>query len=459
MGVFKSYDIRGVFGSEITVDLAHRIGISLGRHFRGFPEHKGKDSLHLIVGRDMRPSAAECAPAVIEGLRQNGIRVTDIGMVSTPCLYFAVAHLGADGGVMCTASHNPAQYIGFKVCRELALPIGYDAGLKDVEATLGEPPVGSSKGTLSTYDIDGDYIAFLLGMAKNVQPLKVVVDASNGMAGKYLERLFAGLPCRFEGMFLEPDGTFPNHEADPSKLKNLEALSRRVRESGAFVGFCLDGDGDRLGIVDEKGEAVRGDMIAALLSRDTLRAHPGQPVCYDLRSSKVLRDVITEGGGKPIRSRVGHAHIKKQMREIGSPFGSELSGHFYFQLEDRQRFYADSGLIALVRMLNILSEGDELVSQRIAPLMKYAHTGELNFKVEDQKGALAAIRAEFTDGAQDELDGVSVQYPTWWFNVRPSNTEPLLRLTLEGDDVATKEAGLQRVLKVLHRFGQEAAGH
>lgn len=456
MGCFKSYDIRGVFGSEITVELAHRIGIALGRHFRGFPRHQGKRDIHLIVGRDMRASAAACAPALIEGLRRNGIRITDIGMVTTPCLYFAVNRLGADGGVMCTASHNPARYIGFKVCRELAEPIGYAAGLKDVEAMLDEPPIGDTLGTLSSLDLDQAYLDFILGMARDVAPMTVVVDASNGMAGKYLERLFAALPCRFEGMFLEPDGTFPNHEADPSKAENLAALGERVRASGARVGFCLDGDGDRLGMVDENGVPVRGDILAALLTRDVLQRSPGRAICYDLRSSKVLEDVIRGAGGTPHRSKVGHAHIKKQMRQLGASFGSELSGHFYFELRDGQTFYADSGLIALVRMLDVLSATTEPVSALVAPLLTFAHTGEINFVVEDRDAATAAVREAFKDGRQDELDGISVHYEDWWFNVRSSNTEPLLRLTLEGDTPAIKDAALERVLAVLRRFGEGA---
>jgi phosphomannomutase len=454
MSVFRSYDVRGIYPAEIDTALARDLGVALGKHFLGLPEHAGKKSLHFVVGRDMRRSAAECAPALIDGLRRAGHRVTDIGMVTTPCLYFAVQRLDADGGVMCTASHNPAQYIGFKVCRELAIPIGYDAGLKDVEKIMGQPAPDASPGELKTVNLDDDYVEFLVGLATDLRPIVVAVDGSNGMAGKFIEPLFSRFPCKLDGFYLEPDGTFPNHEADPSKVKNLKDVGERVRTIGAAAGLCLDGDGDRLGVVDEKGAPVRGDLLAALLVRDALDAHPRKAAAYDLRSSKILREVIRDAGGKPLRSRVGHAHVKKQMKEENACFGSELSGHFYFQLKDRSTYYADSGLVALVRMLSILSRTDRPLSQLIAPLAKYAHTGEINFHIEDARAALDAVRREFADGKQDELDGVSVEYGDWWFNVRASNTEPLVRLTLEGDTPAARDRGLERVLAVLSRFGK-----
>lgn len=454
MTVFRSYDIRGVYPSEIDNRFARDLGVALGRHFLGLAEHRGKTSLHLVVGRDMRESAAECAPELIEGLRSVGHRVTDIGMVTTPCLYFAVQRVEADGGVMCTASHNPAQYIGFKVCRELAIPIGYDAGLNEVEKIMGQPAPAATPGELKTVDLDDAYIEFLAALADGLRPIVVAVDGSNGMAGKFIGKLFSHFPVKLDGFYLEPDGSFPHHEADPSKVKNLAEVGERVRAIGANVGFCLDGDGDRLGVVDEKGEPVRGDLLAALLAQDALAAAPGTASAYDLRSSKVVREVIAAAGGRPLRSRVGHAHVKRLMAKEGAVFGSELSGHFYFQLHDRSAFYADSGLVALVRMLGIVSRADKPLSQMIEPLAKYTHTGEINFHVKDSSAAIAAIRKEFADGKQDELDGVSVDYPDWWFNVRASNTEPLLRLTLEGDTAALCEAGLQRVLAVLLRFGE-----
>jgi phosphomannomutase len=275
------------------------------------------------------------------------------------------------------------------------------------------------------------------------------------MAGKSIEKLFSHFPAKLDGFYLEPDGSFPHHEADPSKEKNMVEIGNRVREIGANVGFCLDGDGDRLGVVDEKGSLVRGDLLAALLAQDALRSARGQAAAYDLRSSKVLREAITAAGGVPLQSKVGHAHVKRLMAEKDAVFGSELSGHFYFQLHDRSAFYADSGLVALVRMLGIVSRAGKPLSQLIAPLAKYFHTGEINFHIDDSRSALDAIRKDFADGKQSELDGVSVEYGDWWFNVRASNTEPLLRLTLEGDTAAKRDAGLERVLAVLTRFGKQ----
>jgi phosphomannomutase len=371
--------------------------------------------------------------------------------------YFAIQRLGADGGVMCTASHNPPQYIGFKVSRELAIPISYDTGLNEVERMLDQPPPSGPRGEKSTANLDDAYIEFLAAMGKNLKPITVAVDASNGMAGKYLARLFERLPCRLEGIFLEPDGTFPNHEADPLKQENLKDIVRLVRQTNAAVGFCFDGDADRVAIVDEKGETIGCDLITALMATDILHEHPKKPVTYDLRSSKVVREVIAEHGGEPVRSRVGHAHVKQQMRKIGAISGGELSGHYYFQLKDKATYYADSALVATMRLLNILSRAEKPMSALIAPMRRYYHTGEINFKIDDKDGALAAIGKTFADGAQDRLDGVTVEYPNWWFNVRPSNTEPLLRLTLEGDSPELRDAGYARVLDVLSKFGERAS--
>lgn len=459
MAVFKSYDIRGVYPTEIDAALARQIGLSLGRFYSGLPENRGSTGLALVVGRDMRTSAPEIAAALIDGLRSAGHDVTDIGLVTTPCCYFAIQRLGAAGGVMCTASHNPPQYIGFKVSRELAIPISYDSGLNRVEAMLEEPAPAVSRGRLSAADMTRDYLDFLAGMARNLKPLRVAADASNGMAGKYLASLFERLPCTLEGIYLEPDGTFPNHEADPLKPQNLADLQKLVRRTGSAIGFCFDGDADRVAIVDEQGELVGCDLITALIAQDALASEPGKPVTYDLRSSKVVRDVIRESGGEPIRSRVGHSHVKQSMRKLGALCGGELSGHYYFRLEDRQTYYADSALVAVMHLLNILSRTGRPISQLLAPLRRYFHTGEINYSVQDKAAALAQIRQQFSEGKQDELDGVTVEYADWWFNVRPSNTEPLLRLTLEGDTPALRDQGYRKVHELLARHGQRVSGH
>ena len=454
MAFFKSYDIRGVYGSDLDETTARKIGVSLGRYFSQIPENQGKNALSLVVGRDMRTSAPAMAGALIDGLRAAGHHVTDIGMVTTPLSYFAVQRLGADGGIMCTASHNPPQYIGFKVCRELAIPISYDSGLNEVERNLESPAPTAPPGELLSMDLDDAYLSFLVGLGKGLKPIKVAADAANGMAGKYLEALFDRLPCELVGLFLEPDGGFPNHEADPMKEENLRYVSELVRSSGAAIGFSFDGDADRVAIVDETGATIGCDLATALMATDLLADNQGKPVTYDLRSSKVVKEVITEHGGEPIRSRVGHAHVKQTMRKLGAIGGGELSGHYYFQLHDKETYYADSALVALMRLLNILSASDKPLSELIAPFRRYFHTGEINFKVDDKNAALTAISETFSDARQDRLDGVTVEYADWWCNVRPSNTEPLLRLTLEGDTPELRDASFAKVLAVLNQFGE-----
>lgn len=458
MKVFKSYDIRGVFPTELDAALGRKIGVALGRFYCGLEQNRGKQTLRIVVGRDMRTSAPEMAAALIDGLNAAGLDVLDIGMVTTPCQYFAIQRLGADGGVMCTASHNPPQYIGFKVSRELAIPVSFDTGLNQVADMLDEPAPTGRRGTITTTSVDDDYVAFLAAMGRNLKPLRVAADASNGMAGKYLPALFDKLPCDLEGLYLKPDGTFPNHEADPLKPQNLEDVCKLVRATGSAVGFCYDGDADRVAIVDETGAPIGCDLITALLAGEALHEQPGSQVAYDLRSSKVVPQTIVEHGGTPVRSRVGHSHVKQTMRQMGILCGGELSGHYYFQLHDRVTFYADSALVATMRLLNVLSAADKPLSQLIAPLRRYHHTGEINFQIEDKEAALAAVRQSFADARIDELDGVTVEYPDWWLNVRPSNTEPLLRLTLEGDTPQRRDAGSARIFALLERFGRRATG-
>ena len=290
-------------------------------------------------------------------------------------MYFGVEQLGADGGVMCTASHNPAQYTGFKVTRELAIPLSYDTGLNQVEKMLDDPAPDVPAGTGATANLDENYIDFLAGMAKGLRPLRVAVDASNGMAGKFIPALFDRLPCELLGIYLQPDGTFPNHEADPLKEKNLRDVIALVKDKKADIGFCFDGDGDRVAIIDELGQPIGCDLITALLAQDALASQAGRPVTYDLRSSKVVREVIAQAGGEPVRSRVGHSHVKQTMRQIDALCGGELSGHYYFRLQGKSAvYYADSALVAVMRLLNILSAASQPVSALLAPMQKYFHT-------------------------------------------------------------------------------------
>ena len=457
-GVFKSYDVRGIYPNPLNEDLSRKIGASLGRYFKAIPENASKKTLRIVVGRDMRLSAPSMSAALIEGLTRAGVDVVDIGMSSTPAGYFANQHLSADGSVQVTASHNPPEYIGFKVCRELAIPLSYDMGLNDVEKHLDAPLPAGPKGSVSEVDVTDDYLSFLMKQAELKRPVRAAADASNGMAGKYLSELFDRLKCPFQGMFLEPDGRFPHHEADPLKPENLAFLQKLTPASKAEVGFCYDGDGDRVAMVDEQGRMIGCDIVTAIIARDIASRNPGKPITYDLRSSKTCRDAIAASGGAPVRVRVGHSHVKRQMREIDAIFGGELSGHYYFKLQDKAVFYADSALVATIKLLNILSATSEPLSAVAASLQKYFHTGEINFKIDDKAAALKAIEETFSDGQQDFLDGVSVTYPTWWVNVRPSNTEPLIRLTLEGDTPELRDEKLAAVEKVLGRFGERATG-
>jgi phosphomannomutase len=459
-GVFKSYDIRAIYPDPLDENLARKIGASLGRYYKSIPENASKKNLRIVVGRDARLSAPSVSAAMIEGLTKAGLDVIDIGMTSTPAGYFANQHLGADGSVQVTASHNPPEYIGFKVCRELAIPLSYDSGLNEVERTIDEPLPAGPKGSVEQADVTADYLKFLLTHADLKRPVRAAADASNGMAGQYLTELFDQLGCPLQGMFLEPDGRFPHHEADPLKPENLAFLQKLTPASRAEVGFCYDGDGDRVAMVDEQGRMIGCDIVTAIIARDVAAKNPGRPITYDLRSSKVCRDVIAAGGGKPVRVRVGHSHVKRQMKEIDGVFGGELSGHYYFKLEDKAVFYADSALVATIKLLNILSESPEPLSEIVASMQKYFHTGEINFKIDDKEAALAAVQETFQDGDQDFLDGVSVTYPTWWVNVRPSNTEPLIRLTLEGDSPELRDEKLAAVEKVLTKYGERAtSGH
>ena len=438
--IFKSYDIRGKYPAQIGEGAARRIGVGLARFL-------ATDS--IVVGRDMRQMAESIAAALIEGIASTGTNVIDIGLVSTECTYFAIAHYGYGGGAMTTASHNPPEWIGFKLSREKAIPIGYDTGIANIAQNVleGLPVTSSEKGQVERKDIFDDYVRHVMSFAEGIKPLRIVVDAGNAMAGKTVPLVAPHLPCEIVELYFELDGSFPNHEANPLEAENLVDLQAKVRETGADLGVAFDGDADRCAFVDEGGDVVPCDMVTALMARQILAKHPGEPIIYDLRSSWAVREEIAAGGGQPVRDRVGHAHIKATMRKKNAIYGGELSGHYYF----RDNYFADSGLIAMIEMLNVLSAGDEPLSKLLAPLRRYHATGETNFEVKDQDAKLREIKNRFSDGAVDELDGVTVEYDDWWFNVRKSNTEPLLRLNLEGRTESLMKEGLSRVVSVIER--------
>ncbi|RKY26217.1 MAG: phosphomannomutase/phosphoglucomutase [Planctomycetota bacterium] len=437
-GIFKAYDIRGVYPDELDEDIARKIGIALATFLK---------AKNLVVGRDMRTSAPAIQKAFMEGVTSTGCNVIDSGMGTTPMNYFAIGYYERDGGAQTTASHNPAQYIGFKVSREKAIPLSYETGIGEIEKLVGSgiaAPSGGA-GKVEQRDILPDYKKHVLSFADDIKPLKVAVDTGNGVVGAFFNEVFGDLPLEIIPLYFEPDGTFPNHEANPLKAENMIDLQNAVREHGADLGVAFDGDGDRSMYVDEKGDIISSDLITALLAREILAKEPGAGILYDLRSSWVVKEEIEKGGGVPYEDRVGHAYMKATMRRHGCAVGGELSGHYYF----RDNYYADSGMIALVKILNVLSAEDKPFSEIIKPLKRYHATGEINFEVEDKDGKMKELERIFSDGEISHLDGISVKYADWWFNVRKSNTEPVLRLNLEAKTPDLMEEKKAEVIKAI----------
>ncbi|MCG6963221.1 MAG: phosphomannomutase/phosphoglucomutase [Acidobacteria bacterium] len=440
-GIFKAYDVRGTYPDQVNEDIAFKVGY----HFFDLLD---EDDLArgpvVVVSRDMRSHSVPLARALARGLRARGVRVIDIGLADTPLNYFATGHLGASGGIQVTASHNPAVYNGFKMSRRDAIPVSRDTGIGLLEelvvastaSTDLEPRAGEE-----ARDVTAAYREHILGHVEADSPrLKLVADAANGMATTYLP-ILERLNVELVPLYFELDGSFPNHEANPLKPENLVDIEAAVRDRGCDLGVAFDGDADRAMFIDENGNAVSADMITALLAPRFLRVEPGAAVVYDLRSSWATKEAIEEAGGKAVRERVGHSFMKATMRKLGSPFGGELAGHFYY----RSNFTADSSLLTVVHLLNHLRETGGHLSQLVAPLKRYFATGEINFRVEDKDGMIRHLAELFADGDTDYLDGITVQYADWWFNVRPSNTEPLLRLVLEartGELMEEKEAAL-----------------
>jgi len=440
MGIFKAYDIRGLYPTELDAPLARRIGNALARLL---------EAKKLVVGQDMRVHSPELADAVCEGIRDAGCDALRIGLASTPMTYYAIGSLDCDGGLVVTASHNPGEYNGMKLCRRGAVPISGDTGIADLERMCAEPPTApvERRGEVEELDLMGPYAQHVAGFAALEGSVEVAIDAANGMAGHTLPAILERVPqIRAHTLYMEPDGSFPNHEANPLKEENLDPVRELVLSTGARVGVGFDGDADRCCFVDEKGQTVSADLMAALLAREFLSRHPGSPIVYDLRSSWVVKEEVARAGGEPVRDRVGHSFIKKTMRERGAVFGGELSGHFYF----RDNYTCDSGVIAMLSALNVLDRGGSRpISEQVADLRRYHSTGEINFRYADKQAMLdmiGSLKARYSEGRQDELDGITVEFGElgetdwWWFNVRMSNTEPLLRLNLEASREGDRDA-------------------
>ncbi|MDX3345788.1 phosphomannomutase/phosphoglucomutase [Streptomyces sp. ME02-6979A] len=433
--IVKAYDVRGVVPDQWDESPAELFGAA-------FVELTGAGA--IVVGHDMRPSSPGLSDAFARGAAARGADVTGIGLCSTDQLYYASGALGLPGA-MFTASHNPAQYNGIKLCRAGAAPVGQDTGLAEIRALVerwseaGAPEPSARPGTVTRRDTLADYAAHLRSLVDltGIRPLKVVVDAGNGMGGHTVPTVFAGLPLDLVPMYFELDGTFPNHEANPLDPANLVDLQRRVREEGADLGLAFDGDADRCFVVDQDGEPVSPSAVTALVAARELARNGGKgTVIHNLITSRSVPEVVRENGGTPERTRVGHSFIKAEMARTGAIFGGEHSAHYYF----RDFWNADTGMLAALHVLAALGEQDRPLSALVAAYDRYAGSGEINSTVDDQQARLAAIRAAYEgrdDVTVDDLDGLTVQAPDWWFNVRPSNTEPLLRLNAEARDEAT----------------------
>ena len=433
--IFKAYDVRGVHEDQITADTARRIG-------RAFVAYLDTD--RIAVGRDMRTSAPEIAAAFIDGARQQGADVADYGLVATDMLYYGVARDDHGGGAMITASHNPKEYIGMKLVRRQALPLSGDAGIGDIRDMVLDDriPAPRARGKRTEADILAGYLEHVFSFIdiEAVRPFDLVLDAGSGVAGLVAPHLFERLPCRTTRLCFEVDGTFPHHEANPLLEENRRELVERVRTDGADAGIAWDGDADRCFFVDGDGEFVAGDFITALLAEAFLRKQPGAKIIYDVRASHAVRDTVATWGGTALMNRVGHAFFKARMRKEDALFGGEVTGHYYF----RDNFFADNGFIPALLLLELMSVHGRTLGDLLAPLREtYFISGEINTRMPDMDAVQATIdrlAERYRDGHVHRLDGVSVEYDSWHFNVRPSNTEPLIRLNLE----ATTQAGMER---------------
>jgi phosphomannomutase len=451
-GIFKAYDIRGIYPGELNEDIAYRVGY----HFRGIlAEEDLARGGKIVVSQDMRISSAPLVQALCDGLRTAGLGVIRIVLATTPMNYFAIGHLKASAGIQVTASHNPAKYNGLKLSRRDAIPVSSETGIGELEKlVMTQPaPPADPKGSIEDLSVWDDYRTHVLSFVRLKEPrIRVGVDVANGMATLY-RGLLEDLNIDMVPLYFGLDGTFPNHEANPLKPENVADLQKAVIEHGCAFGVAFDGDADRAIFVDDAGAIVGADLITALLAGPVLERFPGAPIVYDVRSSWATKVAIEQAGGVPVRERVGHSFMKATMRRIDSPFGGELAGHFYW----RANYTADSSMITMIEVLNLLRREGKACSKLLEPLQRYSGTGEVNFHVEDKEGMIRFLAGRFADGKVDYVDGISVEFADWWFNVRPSNTEPLLRLVMEA---RTPEMLAEKKALMLSILGTpEASGH
>ena len=441
-GIFKAYDIRGIYPTQLNEEVAYAVG----RAFVTFLKVKT-----VIVGRDMRLSSPQMAENVIRGLTDQGADVINIGMVSTDQYYYACAQLG-EAGMMVTASHNPAEYSGFKMVRKMPQLLSGDEGIQDLRRIVENDayaPMPEKKGQVTHQDLSQEFVDYVLSLVdvEALKPLKVIADTGNGMVGPILKRVYERLPVDLIGMYLDPDGSLPNHGLDPLQPENRAELQKRVVEENADIGFAFDGDGDRFFTIDDRGDFVSGDFMTALMGKYFLEKYPGAKIIYDVRASWAVDDLISAAGGTPLVERVGHAFIKQRMSQEDAVFAGEVTGHYYF----KDFFYADSGIVPSLIIMEMLSKKDVKLSQLLAELeAKYFISGEINTRISgDAQAKMKELADTYSDGKIEWLDGVSVTYDDWHFNVRPSNTEPLLRLNLEAKSQALMEEKRDEVLEII----------
>ncbi|MBW4077134.1 MAG: phosphomannomutase/phosphoglucomutase [Acidobacteria bacterium] len=440
--IFKAYDIRGTYPDQLDESIARAVGSAFAT-FVNAPR--------IVVARDMRPSGDALSTAFAHGARSVGVQVVDLGLASTDFLYFASGYLDAPGA-MFTASHNPAQYNGIKLCLAGAKPVGVETGLAEIEQMAGEywrEPASGDLATLERRDLMGEWVRHVHSFVDldALRPLKIVADTANGMGGFIAPEIFDGLPFDVEIMYQELDGTFPNHPADPLNPANLRDLQARVLEVGADIGLAFDGDADRVFLIDEKAQPISGSTTTAMVASAMLRRNSGATILYNLICSKSVPAAITEAGGVPVRTRVGHSYIKQTMAETNAVFGGEHSGHYYY----RENYRADSGIITALIVLELLSEAAVPMSEVAKPFKRFAASGEINTEVANPAAVVASLTRSLRDQgvAVDELDGLTADYDSWWFNLRPSNTEPLLRLNVEAPDDATCRERVDEVLTMI----------
>lgn len=438
--IFKSYDIRGKVGTDLNEQNTNQIA-------RVFADYLPVAGI-VAVGRDMRPDSERLAKAFIEGLQTQGRDVLDIGMVTSDMLYFAVGKYNLAGGAVITASHNPGADNGIKLYRDQVTPVGLDSGLAKIRDSVmaGDFKAAAEvTGTVTQRDITEDWVNHCLSFIKGLQPFHIAIDAGNGMAGAILPHILPRLPLKVQAMYFEPDGTFPNHEANPQKIENLQDLRREVKENAYDFGIAFDGDGDRAAFVDDMSRPVMGSDLISIVARYYLQKYPGGSIVHDVRTSRSTQELISQWGGVPVRTKAGRVHIGTKLREIGASFGGETTGHLFF----KENYEADSGLIAALVAMQAISDSHRKLSELVDEYHKYVMGPEINLEVADPQSALIRLREAFSDGEHDELDGLTVNYADRWFNIRASNTEPVMRLNAEARSQGDLDALIQRVRRVV----------